>query len=87
MNFLVYPVLAFFKLYFFFFFKKEHTLVFLFGNEIIDDFGRVIFYALGILSCYISSCQKNIKLFRNIVIRKYPFYVCVYVCINNGCNI
>lgn len=58
--------------------KKEHTLVFLFGNEIIGDFGRVIFYTLESLSCYISLCQKNIKLFRNIM-RKRPFYVCVYV--------
>lgn len=68
--------------------KKEHTLVFLFGNEIIGDFGRVTFHTLGSLSCYISLCQKNIRLFRNIM-RKRPFYVCVYVymCINNGCNI
>ena len=60
------------------FFKKEHTLVFLFANEIIDDFGRVIYYTLGTLSCYISLCQKNIKLFRNIT-RKCLFYVCVCV--------
>lgn len=75
MNFLAYLILAFFKLYLL---KKEHTLVFLFGNEIIGDFGRVIFYTLGSLSRYISLCQKNIKLFRNII-RKRPFYVCVYV--------